>query len=115
MAPRRQKFNAALSGPTAEETSARAPTDSSNIITTSDRPHHGNIDAHVESIESQLGSKDGPVAQVLVPSGQKASSTDNVKALGEQVAEVTTDDVCFICTEKVKYWSGGICGHKTCQ
>jgi len=25
------------------------------------------------------------------------------------------EEACFICAEKVKYYSGGICGHKTCQ
>jgi hypothetical protein len=25
------------------------------------------------------------------------------------------DESCFICAEKVKYYSGGVCGHKTCQ
>lgn len=33
----------------------------------------------------------------------------------EQEKEEEEEDACFICAEKVKYHSGGVCGHKTCQ
>jgi hypothetical protein len=33
----------------------------------------------------------------------------------ENEEEEEDEESCFICAEKIKYYSGGVCGHKTCQ
>lgn len=37
---------------------------------------------------------------------------------GQQVTEddpTTSDDICFICAEPVKYYSLSVCNHRTCH
>ena len=95
-------------------------------------PHmlHGNVKTTVSShpIQSSPSGTSTPVAQILVPKDPNATEEQEAHAYapltenaeGKEAAqlsgdEVDTDDTCFICAEKIKYWATGVCGHQTCQ
>jgi hypothetical protein len=40
---------------------------------------------------------------------------DSKEKNDEEDEEEEDEESCFICAEKIKYYSGGVCGHKTCQ
>jgi hypothetical protein len=63
--------------------------------------HH--VEGRANEAEGEQNAEDEP------------NDEEEQNAEEENEEEEEDEESCFICAEKIKYYSGGVCGHKTCQ